>query len=134
MRNMQAGSPIGTRLMLSKRTTVTNWVWLIYNAFSLMALLAKSYGEGIGIWGKVCAALGLIPAIIFTIKCLTVVNSSPSQQVMSRTFPYVIFGYAIGAASLWGKGLSLSILAYPFLLSIFFVHNQRFLDWTTKQR
>ena len=120
--------------MLNKRAKVTNWTWLIYNALSLIALFTKSYGDGIGTWAKFCAALGVIPAIIFTIKCLTVVNSSPSQQVMSRTFPYVICGYAVGAASLWGKGLSLSILAYPFLLSSFFVRNQRFLEWTTKQR
>lgn len=116
----------------SKRAKIINWIWLIYNAFALVALSYKSYSGGIEMWGKVCALFGLLTAFAFTIKCFSSVNKSAPKQFMSSSFSYIILGHVLGAASLWGNGLSLSILATPLFLAIFFVNNESFTEWSHK--
>ena len=129
----QSESPDEFSRFPTRRQKISNWIWFAYNTLSFAGIVYTSYTDGFGWWGKVCAVVALLVAISFVTKGGKLITTSATETVMRNTFVYVVLGYLIGAASFWGGGASLSIVAYPVFLSLFFVHNQRFISWTNEK-
>lgn len=118
----------------TRRETIFIYMWGICHAFFLVGGAKVLYFEGANVWEKVCSGLVLVFFAVSAYKYAKVFRTQSAQTVVTATFPTLALGYVAEAMSLHGNGMSLAVLPFLFFLWVFFVTNERFLDWLTEKQ
>lgn len=118
----------------TRRETIFIYIWGISHAFFLVGGAKVLYFDGANVWVKICAGLVLVFFAVSAYKYAKVFRTQSAQTVMNETFPTLALAYVAEAISLHENGTSLTVLISLFFLWIFFVIDERFLDWLTKKQ
>lgn len=118
----------------TRRETIFIYIWGISHAFFLVAGAKVLYFDGANVWEKICAGLVLVFFAVSAYKYARVFRTQSAQTVVNATFPTLAYAYIAEAISLHENGMSLAVLPFLFFLWVFFVINERFLDWLTEKQ
>lgn len=118
----------------TRRETIFIYIWGISHAFFLVGGAKVLYFDGANVWAKICAGLVLVFFAVSAYKYAKVFRTQSAQTVMNETFPTLALAYVAEAISLHENGTSLTVLISLFFFWIFFVIDERFLDWLTEKQ
>lgn len=118
----------------TRRETIFIYIWGISHAFFLVGGAKVLYFDGANVWEKICAGLVLVFFAVSAYKYAKVFRTQSAQTVMNETFPTLALAYVAEAISLHENGTSLTVLISLFFFWIFFVIDERFLDWLTEKQ
>lgn len=118
----------------TRRETIFIYIWGISHAFFLVGGAKVLYFDGANVWEKICAGLVLVFFAVSAYKYAKVFRTQSAQTVMNETFPTLAYAYIAEAISLHEHGMSLTVLISLFFFWIFFVIDERFLDWLTEKQ
>lgn len=118
----------------TRRETIFIYIWGISHAFFLVGGAKVLYFDGANVWEKICAGLVLVFFTVSAYKYAKVFRTQSAQTVMNETFPTLAYAYIAEAISLHEHGMSLTVLISLFFFWIFFVIDERFLDWLTEKQ
>lgn len=118
----------------TRRETIFIYIWGISHAFFLVGGAKVLYFDGANVWEKICAGLVLVFFAVSAYKYAKVFRTQSAQTVMNETFPTLALAYVAEAISLHENGTSLTVLISLFFFWVFFVIDERFLDWLTEKQ
>lgn len=118
----------------TRRETIFIYIWGICHALWLLDGAEDLYFHGVNVWEKICAGLVLVFFAVSAYRYAKVFRTQSAQTVVNATFPTLALGYVSLAISFHERGMSLAVLISLFFFWVFFVINDRFLDWLTKKQ